>query len=97
MSLARINKNAQYGPYAIPAKLMPHVAAILQVWSVKMQSLLCYRAHLSLIIFLTLIMSLRYCSMWPIYNTIQDNAMLHLFCKFVESKCNPYYVIVLTS
>ena len=39
-----------------------HVAAILQVWSVKIQSLLCYRAHLALITFLTLIMSLRYCS-----------------------------------
>ena len=36
-------------------------------------------------------------SIWLICNTIKDNAMLQLSCKFGESKWNPYCFIMLTS
>ena len=35
--------------------------------------------------------------MWLNNNTIQDNNMLQLSCKFSESKGHTYWVIVLTS
>ena len=34
---------------------------------------------------------------WLIYNTVRDNAMLKLSCKFGESKWNPYWIIMLTN
>ena len=30
-------------------------------------------------------------------NTIQDDTMFYVSCKFDESKVNPYWIIVLTS
>ena len=74
-----------------------NVQAILEVWWIKMKSMLTY--HVNELIWHSLrpYRAWGFGPIWLVYNTIQENAILKPPCKFGESKWNPYWVIMLTS
>ena len=86
----------QYDSYAIRLRWC-HVKAILKVWWIKMKSLLSYHANALIWHLLCLQRACRCWLIWLICDTTRDNVMLKVSCKFGESKCSPYWVIVLTS
>ena len=74
-----------------------YIKPILKVWWTKMKSLSSY--HVNELIWL-LLCPKRAWRCWPIWlicNTLRDNAMLKLSCKFGELKWNPCWLIMLTT
>ena len=85
----------EHDPYNKVFEIMSFTA-ILQVWWIKMKSLLSYHVYEFIWHKLWPWQAWRF---WPIRiicDTIQANAMLQLSCKFGESKWNLYWLIWLT-
>ena len=72
-----------------------HVTGILQVCLINLKSLLTHRVNELIWKWLCPWWAWRCWQIWLICNTIWENAMLKLFCKFGPLKWNPCWLIML--
>ena len=72
-----------------------HVTGILQVFLINLKSLLTHRVNELIWKWLCPQWAWRCWQIWLICNTIWENAMLKLFCKFGPLKWNPCWLIML--